>query len=219
MKEKLRMQFLAGLITESEYKQLLEYSKSQREFILLKLNSPKSSDTDALLNALNQQGVTYPDIKKQIEDKKITDLEDLKKLKSQSKSDLRKQSKSNVVILLDNEDFLIIQPKTYEANCYYGAGTQWCTTSKTDGRERFDYYTKVLPITFIIDKSKPSTDSLYKVGLSYESYYQKDSNGGIKWKYELMAWDANDKGIDERKYLEYLKNKGVDISKFKLVVE
>ena len=109
MKEKLRMQFLAGVITESEYKQLLEYSKSQREFILLKLNSTKSSETDALFNSLNQQGITYQDIKDQIEDKTLKSFEDLKKLKTISKSDVKKQSKLGAEKLLDNEDFLIIK--------------------------------------------------------------------------------------------------------------
>jgi hypothetical protein len=199
---------------------LLEYSKSQREFILSKLDLPQSKDTDALFNSLTQQGITYPDLKKQIEDKKINNIEDLKNLKTQSKSDIRKQHKSNVVTLLDNENFLIIQPQTYEANCYYGAGTQWCTTSKSEGKERFKEYTEFLPITFIIDRSKLETDPLYKVGFSYESFFNVDrTSGDTKWKHELMAWDANDEPIDEIKYLKYLKSKGVDISKFKLTVE
>ena len=210
------MQFLAGVITESEYKQLLEYSKSQREFILLKLNSPKSSETDALFNSLNQQGITYQDIKDQIEDKTLKSFEDLKKLKTISKSDVKKQSKLGAEKLLDNEDFLIIQPNTYESNCYYGSGTKWCTTAseKEKGKERFESYSEDSPMIFIIDKSKPTTDPLYKVAFSWTAFYNTDRNTGEKkWNRELSIWNAEDDEISRTEYLEYLKSKGVDTKK------
>jgi len=220
MKENLRMQFLAGLITESEYKQLLEYSKSQREFILLKLNSPKSSETDALFNSLNQQGITYQDIKKQIEDKTIKSFEDLKKLKTISKSDIKKQSKLKAEKLLDNEDFLIIQPNTYESNCYYGSGTKWCTTAseKEKGRERFESYSEDSPMIFVIDKSKSPTDPLHKVAFSRVAFFNTDrTTGEKKWNHEVSVWNAEDDEISKTEYLKYLQSKGVDTKKiFKL---
>jgi hypothetical protein len=209
MKEKLRMQFLAGLITESKYKQLLEYSKSQREFILSKLNSSKSLETDALFNSLNQQEITYQDIKKQIENKTIKNFEDLKKLKTITKSDVKKQSKSGVEKLLDNEDFLIVEPKTYKSNCYYGAGTKWCTTSKgEEGRYKFknhSYY----KLIFIIDKSKQVSDPLHKVAFTIDSFLSPE----LKRVFSYTFFDSEDEYIkDKNGYLTYLKNKGVNIN-------
>ena len=105
---------------------------------------------------------------------------------------IKKQEKSGTTKLLDNKDFLIIQPHTYEANCYYGAGTKWCTTDKEEGPEKFEEYTEYKPITFIIDKSKTQSDPLYKVALSYETYYTTNNKGERFNTHELTVWNAED---------------------------
>ena len=192
---------------------LLEYNKSQLDYITVKLNVKDKNEFNSLMNALDTQGIKYPDLKKQIEAGSLKTIEDLKKLKTMSKTDTEKQIKSDVVKILDNSDFLIIQPKTYEANCYYGAGTKWCTTDKEEGPERFEQYTEYNPITFIIDKSKSQSDSLYKVAISYETYYTTNNNGERLNTHELTVWNAEDELIDEKKYFKYLKSKGVDIRK------
>ncbi len=192
---------------------LLEYNKSQLDYIINKLGIKNDDVFEKLMKALDAQGLKYLDLKKQIEDGKIKNIEDLKKLKSISKSDIKKQEKSGATKLLDNKDFLIIQPHTYEANCYYGAGTKWCTTDKEEGPERFEDYTKYNPITFIIDKSKTQSDPLYKVALSYETYYTTNNKGERFNTHELTVWNAEDKLIDEKKYFKYLKSKEVDIKK------
>lgn len=209
MKEKLRMQFLAGLITESEYQQLLEYSKSQREFILSKLNSSKSPETDALFNSLSQQGIIYQDIKKQIEDQKIKNFKDLKKLKTFSKSDIKKQEKLDAIELLNNENFLIVEPKTYKSNCYYGAGTKWCTTSKgEEGRYKFKEHS-LYKLIFIIDKSKQVSDPLHKVAFTIDSFLSPE----LKRVFSYTFFDSEDKSIkNKNEYLTYLKNKGVNVN-------
>jgi hypothetical protein len=191
---------------------LLEYNKSQLDYITVKLNVKDKNEFNSLMNALDTQGIKYPDLKKQIEAGSLKTIEDLKKLKTMSKTDTEKQIKSDVVKILDNSDFLIIQPKTYEANCYYGAGTKWCTTDKEEGPERFEQYTEYNPITFIIDKSKSQSDSLYKVAISYETYYTTN-NGERLNKHELTVWNAEDELISYKKYFNYLKSKGVDIRK------
>ena len=191
---------------------LLEYNKSQLDYIAVKLNVKDKNEFNSLMNALDTQGIKYPDLKKQIEAGSLKTIEDLKKLKTMSKTDTEKQIKSDVVKILDNSDFLIIQPKTYEANCYYGAGTKWCTTDEEEGPERFEQYTEYNPITFIIDKSKTQSDPLYKVAISYETYYTTN-NGERLNTHELTVWNAEDELIDEKKYFKYLKSKGVDIRK------
>ena len=191
---------------------LLEYNKSHLDYVAVKLNVKDKNEFNSLMNALDTQGIKYPDLKKQIEAGSLKTIEDLKKLKTMSKTDTEKQIKSDVVKILDNSDFLIIQPKTYEANCYYGAGTKWCTTDKEEGPERFEQYTEYNPITFIIDKSKTQSDPLYKVALSYETYYTDDDKGAF-YTHESTVWNAEDELIDEKKYFKYLKSKGVDIRK------
>jgi len=49
--------------------------------------------------------------------------ESLRKLKREKELDIEK--------ILDNEDFLVIFPKTSEAMAKYGKGTKWCVTDET----------------------------------------------------------------------------------------
>jgi len=192
---------------------LLEYNKSHLDYVAVKLNVKDKNEFNSLMNALDTQDIKYHDLKKQIKDGSLKNIEDLKKLKTVSKTDKEKRIKSDVVKILDNSDFLIIQPKTYEANCYYGAGTKWCTTDKEEGPEKFGKYTEYKPITFIIDKSKSQSDSLYKVAISYTTYYTNNNNGERLKKHELTVWNAEDELIDGKKYFKYLKSKGIDINK------
>ena len=194
---------------------LSEYGKSQREYILSKLNHERSDDTDSLLNALDQQGISYQDLKSKIASEELKNIEDLEKLRITSKTDTKKQNKSEVTKFLDNEDFLIIQPNSYKANCYYGANTKWCTTDKEQGKQKWEDYTTFKPVTFIIDKSKPQSDPLHKVAFSYESSYSVGNKNWrdlpLQWKHELFIWDAEDKDVTEKIYNQYLEafQKGV----------
>ena len=189
---------------------LLEYNKSQLDYVAVKLNVEDRNEFNSLMNALNAQDIKYPDLKKQIEDGSLKNIEDLKKLKTTSKTDTKKQIKTDAETLLDNEDFLIVKPKTYEASCKYGAGTKWCTTSKgKEGKELFTQYSNEVLI-YIIDKSKPISDPLYKVAFSVESYLSSD----LKYKeYSYIFLDSKDNILAYRdKYLKYLISKRVNVN-------
>ena len=45
---------------------LNEYNKSQLEYIASKLNTERNKEFDSLMNALDAQGIKYPDIKNKI---------------------------------------------------------------------------------------------------------------------------------------------------------
>jgi len=201
---------------------LKEFDKSKLDFISRKLNiSPDNEDYQKVMNALDSQGVKYPDLKQAIEKGEIKSFDDIKSLKTQSKTDNKKEVKSDAKKILDNANFLIIQPKTYEANCYYGSGTKWCTTQKGETGEQYfkDYTTNDNNYYIIIDKSKPSTDPLHKVGASAQfniSGSGPDENG--EWKdfsgYKRTEfYDATDEKIDDEEYFNYLKSKGIDAKK------
>ena len=81
--------------------------------------------------------------------------------------------------IYEDNRFLIVQPYSHGASCYYGAGTKWCTTTKDDTRY-FDKYSEEGNLFYIIDKS--SKDSTWgKMALFVRSsgktevYDQKDS--------------------------------------------
>ena len=60
--------------------------------------------------------------------------------------------------IYEDNRFLIVQPYTHGASCYYGRNTKWCTTSKGDTRY-FDKYSDEGNLYYIIDKK--SNDSTW----------------------------------------------------------
>ena len=97
----------------------------------------------------------------------------------------KKQAKKESLRLYEDDRWLVISPKSWEASCYYGAGTKWCITMK-DNPSYWRRYSKNASFFFIMDKTKKQDDPLYKVA------YRKIGRRG---KYEL--WNAPDYEISK----------------------
>lgn len=90
-----------------------------------------------------------------------------------------KKIKEEVEKIYENDRFLIVRPLSHRSSCYYGANTQWCTTTRHSD-DNFIKYTTSGKLYYIIDKK--STDSTYgkmallinKKNNNYEIYNQKD---------------------------------------------
>lgn len=146
---------------------LLEYNKSQLDYIAVKLNVEDRSELNSLMNALDSQGIKYPDLKKQIEAGTLKTIEDLKKLKTVSKKDVSKSLESDYETIVDNPDLLIVSPHTHEASRKLGLSqfafrdceeggkdSAWCTTYKAP--EHFNSYYYQQGVTFYYVKIKSS---------------------------------------------------------------
>ena len=83
-----------------------------------------------------------------------------------SRGDKEKFAKSGAEKLYEDDRWLLVKPKTEEASCYYGAGTQWCT-SATKGNA-FGQYNKNGNLYYLIDKSR-KLGPYYKLAI-YRSY-------------------------------------------------
>jgi len=83
-----------------------------------------------------------------------------------SRGDKEKFAKSGAEKLYEDDRWLLVKPKTKEASCYYGAGTQWCT-SATKGNA-FGQYNKNGNLYYLIDKSR-KLGPYYKLAI-YRSY-------------------------------------------------
>lgn len=91
-----------------------------------------------------------------------------------------KQYKKEKTVIYKDDEWFVVSPHSWEASCYYGAGTKWCTTSKhTD--VHWKKYSRRSTFFYIINRLKPITDPLYKV-----AYRRIGTNN----KYEL--WNAED---------------------------
>lgn len=69
-----------------------------------------------------------------------------------SKTDeLRKTKQQGAEKVYEDEEWLVIVPKTEQAACLYGKGTRWCTAA-TGGKNMFDYYNRQGPLYININK-------------------------------------------------------------------
>jgi hypothetical protein len=81
-------------------------------------------------------------------------------------------------VVYDDGRYFVVNPLSYESSCYYGKGTKWCTAAETD--THFKRYNEDGKLFYIIDRTKPTNDSNYKVALLK------------KFDGEMSFWDAKD---------------------------
>jgi hypothetical protein len=82
-----------------------------------------------------------------------------------SKSDETRRLKEGAEKVYEDNEWLILIPKTKEAAIYYGKGTRWCTAAER-GQNYFDYYNKDGNLYININK----TD-----GEKYQFHFESDS--------------------------------------------
>lgn len=98
---------------------------------------------------------------------------------SKSRREVKKVEGGNVVY--DDGRFFVVNPLNFDASCYYGKGTKWCTAAETD--THFKKYNEDGKLFYIIDRSKPTNDPTYKVALLR------------KFDGEKLYYDAKDEQI------------------------
>jgi len=129
--------------------------------------------------------------KYKIKEKDINKYENLEEL--QKEIEIAKQTKSKKETKLagaekvyEDENVLVIIPNTFEASCYYGANTKWCTTS-VNNPSHFKSYKGQGKLFYIIDKKEH-----YKFAIF--SYYLFDFINLPENEY-TVGFDENDKDI------------------------
>ena len=129
--------------------------------------------------------------KYKIKEKDINKYENLEEL--QKEIEIAKQTKSKKETKLagaekvyEDENVLVIIPNTFEASCYYGANTKWCTTS-VNNPSHFKSYKGQGKLFYIIDKKEH-----YKYAIF--SYYLFDFINLPKNEY-TVGFDENNKDI------------------------
>lgn len=87
----------------------------------------------------------------------LMEIVDSKKTEREKERELKSQAER----LYEDDDVLVIKPKSYAASCYYGANTKWCTTSK-GGSGYFEKYTKTGILYYFIKKKENVKYALYR---------------------------------------------------------
>lgn len=75
--------------------------------------------------------------------------------------DRERELKAQADKLYEDDDVLVIKPKTHAASCYYGANTKWCTSS-TGGSGYFDKYKKMGQLYYFIKKKENVKYALFR---------------------------------------------------------
>jgi hypothetical protein len=99
----------------------------------------------------------------------------------------RSELKSEVDKIYEDDDWLVVYPKTHQSSCYYGAGTKWCTTTKNSPKA-FNNYQTSGSLYYIIKKN----DGDFKLAL-HRRYPTSDHNLSTS---EDSMFDMEDRRLD-----------------------
>ena len=104
--------------------------------------------------------------------------------------------KEHVNVLIENEDYILLRPKTHRGSLKYGKGTRWCT-AETNYPGHFNRYTRDGYLVYLLRK-KEKGDIWDKVAFYIENdnvtfgfmdvYTSNDSNKGSRDIYK-SSWD------------------------------
>lgn len=84
-----------------------------------------------------------------------------------SDAEIKKSEKTfnkleHIDILIDNDDYLLISPKTHEGSIKYGSNTKWCTASRYED-SHFKKNTKNKTLIYLINKNKTIDENYNKI--------------------------------------------------------
>ena len=114
----------------------------------------------------------------------------IEKTVEESDSQLRRRvqkAKNDIEVLYEDEDWKVLIPESYEASCYWGINTEWCTATRSQ-RNSYDSYTKEGSLVIFINKHDPDE--------KYQYHYGSKS-----------FMDANDSEVDLMEFMEDQENK------------
>jgi len=122
-------------------------------------------------------------------------LEEAKELKEEKTFN----KEEHVNVLIENDDYILLIPKTHKGSLKYGKGTQWCT-AQTDYPSHFNNYTRDGYLVYLLRK-KEKGDIWDKVAFYIENdnvtfgfmdvYTSNDSNKGSRDIYK-SSWDITE---------------------------
>ena len=132
-------------------------------------------------------------------------LNALSEYEGRQRRNIKKVEGGNVVY--DDGRYFVVNPLTHDSSCYYGKGTKWCTAAETD--THFKRYNDDGKLFYILDRTLPTNDPLYKVALlrkfdGDKTYYDaKDETIKSGWIYNSNKLKEILSTIDDYLNTEY----------------
>jgi hypothetical protein len=126
----------------------------------------------------------------------------------QSKKTKREEKYIGSDKLYEDDNFLVILPKTREGSCHYGAGTKWCTAARESNQ--FENYSKRGTLYYIIFKAKNVLDpermakDVWQKRLPKFEKIARFIPNGLTYEAHGEFYDAQDAQIEEDQILNGL---------------
>jgi hypothetical protein len=148
---------------KKEGDKLLEDLYKAKEYLKVYDKVKKKEGVNPDINSYKSLPDLFIDIEKYVEDSE--EVKSATELKKEQKEKIKEQAEK----IYEDDNWLIVSPKTHEASCLYGAGTQWCTASREETRY-FEDYTEDGNLYILINKLKKDDKGRQK---KYQFHFQR----------------------------------------------
>jgi hypothetical protein len=120
----------------------------------------------------------------------IVRLNDLAETVKDDKTFVREE---HVNVLYEDDELIMVSPKTHRGSLKYGAGTTWCTAFQSNPNT-FQNYSKNGCLVYLIDKTESKTKNFQKI-----AFY---NNSGHSLSGEISIYSQNDNETNESRLVE-----------------
>jgi hypothetical protein len=139
-----------------------------------KLDGFFSISTNGLIDLVNRFDKILPYIvdNKDIYSEKYRRLDNLKSTVSDAEFIRAEKSivkTDHVDILIENDDYILVCPKTFEGSLRYGANTKWCTASKNN-KSTFKTYSESYTLIYLNSKNLQVNNNFNKIAFKLGNY-------------------------------------------------
>jgi len=121
---------------------------------------------------------------------KLVEMNDNAQIMKDDKTFVREEHAN---VLYEDDELIMVSPKTHRGSLKYGAGTTWCTASKSNP-DTFQRYCKNGCLVYLIDKTESKTKNFQKI-----AFY---NNSGHSLSGEISIYSQNDNETNESRLVE-----------------
>lgn len=176
-----KMYLNTNLVSQDVFDQIKDLDPSKNFKYLEKMIQMYLKDSPSI-RELGRVFKEFDDLSKrnQISNTDINSYKSFKDIKNVSSSSLStykekqelKSKSGDSDVVYEDDNVLVIIPRTHEATCKYGAGTKWCVTERSP-RHYSDYKRALITHYFVIMKNLDESHPNYKMAVNV------DENGKI----------------------------------------
>jgi len=121
---------------------------------------------------------------------KLVEMNDKAQIVKDDKTFVREEHAN---VLYEDDELIMVSPKTHRGSLKYGAGTTWCTASKSNPNT-FQNYSRNGCLVYLIDKTESKTKNFQKI-----AFY---NNSGHSLSGEISIYSQNDNETNESRLVE-----------------